>query len=154
MLTKSLIQLSVVGRGCVPFLLFDLRLNYGGVKEDNGDLLPKVQQTTQCPQICSRLPPSHTSARDSWILAGKSGSVSCGVTVHFSWVLVHTRFCLCPARVCLSITNSWSLLKLMSIESVMPSNHLIFCHPLLLPSIQDPIPLLISTVSTPLIFCL
>ena len=35
-----------------------------------------------------------------------------------------------------SITNSWSLLKLMSIESVMPSNHLIFCHSLLLlPSI-------------------
>ena len=36
----------------------------------------------------------------------------------------------------LSITNSWSLLKLMSIESVMPSNHLIFCNPLFLqPSI-------------------
>ena len=36
----------------------------------------------------------------------------------------------------LSITNSWSLLKLMSIESVMSSNHLILCHPLLLlPSI-------------------
>ena len=34
----------------------------------------------------------------------------------------------------LSITNSRSLLKLMSIESVMPSNHLILCHPLLLPS--------------------
>ena len=35
-----------------------------------------------------------------------------------------------------SITNSWSLLKLMSIESVVPSNHLILCHPLLLlPSI-------------------
>ena len=33
----------------------------------------------------------------------------------------------------LSIINSWSLLKLMSIESVMPSNHLILCHPLLLP---------------------
>ena len=32
----------------------------------------------------------------------------------------------------LSITNSWSLLKLMSIELVMPSNHLILCHPLLL----------------------
>ena len=31
------------------------------------------------------------------------------------------------------ITNSWSLLKVMSIESVMPSNHLILCHPLLLP---------------------
>ena len=36
----------------------------------------------------------------------------------------------------LSIINSWSLLKLMSIDSVMPSNHLILCHPLLLlPSI-------------------
>ena len=33
----------------------------------------------------------------------------------------------------LSITNSWSLLKLMSIESVMPSNHLTLCCPLLLP---------------------
>ena len=32
----------------------------------------------------------------------------------------------------LSITSSWSLLKLMSIESVMPSNHLTLCHPLLL----------------------
>ena len=36
----------------------------------------------------------------------------------------------------LSITNSWSLLKLMSIQLMMPSNHLILCHPLLLlPSI-------------------
>ena len=36
----------------------------------------------------------------------------------------------------LSITNSWSLLKVMSIESMMPSNHLILCHSLLLlPSI-------------------
>ena len=36
----------------------------------------------------------------------------------------------------LSTTNSWSLLKLMSIESVIPANHLILCHPLLLlPSI-------------------
>ena len=35
----------------------------------------------------------------------------------------------------LSITNAQSLLKLMSIESVIPSNHLILCRPLLLPSI-------------------
>ena len=35
----------------------------------------------------------------------------------------------------LSITNSQSLPKLMSIEPMMPSNHLILCHPLLLPSI-------------------
>ena len=33
----------------------------------------------------------------------------------------------------LSITSSWSLLTLISIESVMPSNHLILCRPLLLP---------------------
>ena len=40
----------------------------------------------------------------------------------------------------LSITNSRSLLKLMSIESVMPSNHLILCRPLLLlPSIPPSI---------------
>ena len=35
----------------------------------------------------------------------------------------------------LSFTISGSLLKLMSIESVMPSNHLVLCHPLLLPSV-------------------
>ena len=39
-----------------------------------------------------------------------------------------------PRQASLSITNSRSPLKLMSIESVMPSNHLILCHPLLLPS--------------------
>ena len=33
----------------------------------------------------------------------------------------------------LSFTNSWSLPKLMSMEPVMPSNHLVLCHPLLLP---------------------
>ena len=37
--------------------------------------------------------------------------------------------------VSLSSTISWSLLKLMSIESVTPSNHPILCHPLILPSI-------------------
>ena len=39
--------------------------------------------------------------------------------------------CITPAS--LSITNSWSLLRLLSIELVMPSNHLIFCHPPFLP---------------------
>ena len=39
-----------------------------------------------------------------------------------------------PCQDSLSVTNSWSLLKLMSIESMMPSNHLIFCRPLLLSS--------------------
>ena len=44
-----------------------------------------------------------------------------------SWTAAH--------QASLTITKSWSLLKLMSIQSVMPSNHLILCHPLLLPSI-------------------
>ena len=54
---------------------------------------------THCPQPCSRAPQTHASAGYSWTLQGKSGSVSCGVTAPFSWVLVHTRFCLCPPRV-------------------------------------------------------
>ena len=40
-----------------------------------------------------------------------------------------------PHQASLSITVFWSLLKFMSIESVMPSNHLILCHPILLLSI-------------------
>ena len=39
----------------------------------------------------------------------------------------------CSSEASLSITNSRSLPKLMSIQSMMPSNHLILCHPLLLP---------------------
>ena len=50
------------------------------------------------------------------------------------WLFATPWTAACQAS--LSITNSWSLSKLTSIESVMPSNHLIHCHPLLLlPSI-------------------
>ena len=49
--------------------------------------------------------------------------------------LSHVRLFVTPwttaRQASLSITNSWSLLKPMSIESVMPSNRLILCHPLL-----------------------
>ena len=54
---------------------------------------------TQCPQLCHRSPPTHASAGDSRKLTGKSGSVSCGVTAPFFWVLVHTKFCLCQSCV-------------------------------------------------------
>ena len=48
--------------------------------------------------------------------------------------LSHVRLFATQARqASLSITNAQGLFKLMSIESVMPSNHLILCHPLLLP---------------------
>ena len=51
-------------------------------------------------------------------------SLSCACLFATPWTAA------CQAS--LSITRSWSLLKFMSIESVLPSNHLIFCHPLLL----------------------
>ena len=50
------------------------------------------------------------------------------------WIFVTPRTA--PHQASLSMTNSWSLLKFMSVELVMPSNHLVLCHPLLLlPSI-------------------
>ena len=52
-------------------------------------------------------------------------SLSCVRLFATPWTTAH--------QVSLSITNSQSLPKLMSIESVIPSNHLILCHPLLLP---------------------
>ena len=102
MLSKSLIQFSIYGQGCVPSLLFDLRPNYGGHKEDNGLLSKGPGQALlhSVPQPCSRPLLTYTSARDSWTLTDMSESVSCGVTAPFSWVLLHTRFYLCPVRIC------------------------------------------------------
>ena len=72
--------------------------------------------------------------------ATENSEGSCLSSVQFSQSLSRVRLFVTPwaaaRQASLSITNSWSLLKLMSIESVMPSNHLILCHPLLLlPSI-------------------
>ena len=56
-------------------------------------------------------------------------------TTSFSYVWIFVTPWTAAHQASLSITISWSLLKLMSIKLVMPSNHLILCHPLLLPSI-------------------
>ena len=81
---------------------------------------------------------------DSWMFLGTdfTASIFAFPHVQFSSVesLSHVRLSATPwtaaHQASLSITNSWSLLKLMSIESVMPSNHLVLCRPLLLlPSI-------------------
>ena len=53
-----------------------------------------------------------------------------------SLTLCHPMDCSTPGLPLIS--NSWSLLKLMSVESVMPSNHLILRHPLLLPPLIFP----------------
>ena len=87
MVSKSLIQFSADGQGCVPSLLCDLKPHYGGGNEDNGDLLQKVPCMhcyTQCPQPCNRPPGTQASTGDSCTLTGKSGSVSSGVTAPFS----------------------------------------------------------------------
>ena len=66
---------------------------------------------------------------------------TCSGSVHFTSVqsLSRVRFFVTPwtrtHQVSLSIINSWSLPKLMSIESVMPSNLLVLCYPLPPPSI-------------------
>ena len=80
-----------------------------------------------------------TSSKSPLIYKSQLGSK---VTTQFSSIqlLSRVRLFVTPRtaarQASLSITNSWSLLKLMSIESVMPSNHLILCHPFLLsPSI-------------------
>ena len=96
---------------------------------------------SQVPNCCS-VKASHMAKPDN-VAQGRKQSPPTGimalsgyVTSSFSSV---AQFCpiLCDAMDCrqasLSITNSQSLLKFMSIESVMPSNHLILCHPLLLP---------------------
>ena len=60
----------------------------------------------------------------------------CLVQLSSVQLLSHVRLLATPwtaaGQASLSITNSWSVLKLLFIESVMPSNHLILCHPLLL----------------------
>ena len=54
----------------------------------------------------------------------------------------------CSTQASLSITSSWSLLKLMSVELVMPPNHLILCHPILLPPSTFPSIRVFSRVSS------
>ena len=66
-----------------------------------------------------------------------------------AWLFATPWIASCQAS--LSITNSQSLLKLMSIESVMPSNHLILCRPLLL---LPPIPPRIRVSSNESTLCI
>ena len=82
------------------------------------------QVLTSCTNTSTRITSSPHWASDT--------SVQCSRSVVSNSVAPWTE----AGPTSLSITSSWSLLKLMSIYSVIPSNHLIFCHPLLLlPSI-------------------
>ena len=82
------------------------------------------EKTPESPLDCKEIQPVHPKGNQSWVFTGR---MDADAETPILWP---------PDEASLSINNSWSLLKLMSIESVMPSNHLILCHPFLLrPSI-------------------
>ena len=89
------------------------------------------------------------------LLAPRSPSNCLRIAVSSVQSLSHVQPFVTPwtaaCQASLSIINSWSLLKLMSIELVMPSNHLILCHPLLLlPSIFPNIKVFSSASALPI----
>ena len=95
-----------------------------------------------CPTLWDPIDSKPTRLLHPWDSPGENSGVGC----HFLLQCMQTcsvasvHLCVTPQtaarQASLSITSSQSLLKLMSIQSVMPSNHLILCHPLLLlPSI-------------------
>ena len=84
--------------------------------------------------MCPFTHSSHINYASGWQALGWMLQFSSVQSLSYVRLFVIPRTAACQAS--LSITNSWSLLKLMSIESVMPSDHLVLCHPLLfLPSI-------------------
>ena len=106
--------------------------------------------TEFCRVIMFTLEPSISESKEEPFLLCRFGTLRWGCrsstgVIHFSSVHSLSRIQLfvtpwtaaCQASLSITnslcITNSWSLPKLMSIESVMPSNRLILCHPLLFP---------------------
>ena len=55
-----------------------------------------LDRCCQCCYLCAEPLPTHTSAGDPLMLAGRSGSASCGVTAPFPRALMHPGFCVCP----------------------------------------------------------
>ena len=86
-----------------------------------------------CPLILDLPDPGNKHSLMSQALSGRF--FTCVTSVQFSYSVVSNSVKAWTAawQASLSNTNSWSFLKLMSIESVMPSNHLILCCPLPLP---------------------
>ena len=107
--------------GIKPSALFFLFLGPG--------LSSEASENKPAYSLVSLMTPSHVE--DS--LDGLAWSLNSVQSLSCVRLFVTPWTAACQAS--LSITNSRSLLKLVSTESVMPSNHLILCHPLLLPSI-------------------
>ena len=111
--------------------------------ERNHSVVSKTQFRVRCPVFTSQMPPGicaalgklfNLSVPQSPHLQNRDTNGICFISSVYS--LSHDRLFVTPwtaaRQASLSITNSRSLLKLISIESVMPSNYLILCHPLLL----------------------
>jgi len=89
-----------------------------------------VQQTSLCLTATSLPPLSHPPVGCNQVLV--LVIFASLLSVQFSHVRLFSTLWTAALQASLSIANSWSLLKLMSIELTMPSNHLILCRPLLL----------------------
>ena len=99
--------------------------------------LPSSTKFTEMDTLASAaLPVPHTVWKVRWFLLHRWRKLRLHVQFSSVQSLSHVQLFATPwtaaCQASLSITNSQSLLKLMSIESVMPSNYLILCRPLLL----------------------
>ena len=100
-----------------------------------------VGRMTQGTQSCCSVPTwKGGMGREVWggVQDGEGHTYVCGRFISSAISVAQSSQTLCSpwtaaGQASPSITNSWTLLKLMSLESVMSSNHLIFCRPLLLP---------------------
>ena len=105
---------------CFAKFIYQQQLE-GDIYEHLMNTAGEIQNREILPELLKdRQHPSHSKVQFSSVQ-----SLSHVQFFETPWTTAHQTY--------LSITNSRSILKLMSIESVMPSNHLILCHPLLLP---------------------
>ena len=87
-------------------------------------------EATRESQLCSPVHPQAASSLSKMTASNQGPPFLHYKASHSSAYLCHD--CCSTTKAPLSFTISWSLLKLMSIESVIPSHHLILCHQLLL----------------------
>ena len=110
-------------------------LKWAAIPPSRGSSQPRDQTHVSCVSSISGRFFTHWATREVLEIDCQFSSVQ---SLGRVWLFATPWTAACQASLC--IINSQSLLKLMSIESVMPSNHLILCRPLLLlPSISPSI---------------
>ena len=101
----------------------------------SGDILSEKRAYILCHSFCNKKRGNKMHRLSAYLYKNKYRS-SVQLLIH---VQLFATPWIAAQQASLSITNSQSLLKLMSIELVMPSNHLILCRPLLPPSVSPSI---------------